>query len=173
MALGQKKVVVRSVGGGLNRGYLTAAEFLVGDSVALLEADGRTKTFLFSEIETIAYVKYFNFQELLEPEQLGRRSFLARPRGEGLWLRLTFREIAPLESLVPFDLNLMDSLLSDRGLHLTPPDPRSNTVRLFVPRLAIRTVEVLGFVMTPSKKLAAKTARQVQASLQAGLFEDS
>jgi hypothetical protein len=172
MPLAQKKVVVRSSGGGLSWGYLPAAALLAGDSVELLEADGRLKPIAFKEIESIAYVKDFNMQDRIEPEQFGRRSFPARPRGEGLWLRLAFREIAPMEGLVAFDLGFVDSLIEDRGLFLTPPDPRSNTVRLFIPRPAIRSVEVLGYVSKPSRKLAEKTAIQVQAAIQAGLFGD-
>jgi hypothetical protein len=169
MPLAHKKVILRASGGALSRGYLPQAGFLSTDSVDLLELDGRLKPFLFNEIQSIAYVQDFNPQDHAEPEQLGRRSFPARPRGEGLWLRLAFREIAPLEGLVNFDLGFVDSLIEDRGLFLTPPDPRSNTLRLFVPRPAIRSVEILGYITKPSKKLAAQ---QAQAALQAGLFGD-
>jgi len=170
MPSSQKKVVIRGSGGSLSWGYLPAAGFVLTDAVEMLEVDGRAKTISFSSIEAIAYVKDFNLQDGTDPEQLGRRSFPARPRGEGLWLRLAFREIAPLEGLVAFDLSFVDSLIEDRGLFLTPPDPRSNTVRLFVPRPAIRSVEVLGYITRPSKKLAEKTAQQIQMAVQAGLF---
>jgi hypothetical protein len=170
MPSAHKKVVVRSSGGRLHWGYLPPNGFVAGDRVEVLEVDGRTKALNFNEMEAIAYVKDFNLQDHVDPEQLGRRSFPARPRGEGLWLRLTFREIAPLEGLVAFDLSFVDSLIEDRGLFLTPPDPRSNTLRLFVPRPAIRSVEVLGYISKPSKKLAEKAAQQIQLAVQAGLF---
>jgi hypothetical protein len=41
---------------------------------------------------------------------------------------------------------------------------------VFVPRTAIRTLEVLGWVSSPTKKLAEKTAKQVERAMQAGLF---
>jgi hypothetical protein len=87
-------------------------------------------------------------------------TFPARPRGDGIWLKLTFRDDELLEGLTTLDLAFADTLLDDHGLFLTPPDPRSNTLRLFVPRLALHSIEVLGFVTAPSLRLAAQRAAQ-------------
>jgi hypothetical protein len=45
------------------------------------------------------------------------------------------------------------------GLLLTPPDMRSNTQRIYVPRLAIQTLEVLSLIGTPTRKRGAGAAR--------------
>jgi hypothetical protein len=177
MATAQKKVVVRLKGGSLAWGYLPQGDFVTHeptgvDRVDLIEVDARAKPIEICEIVAIFYVKDFNLQDREEPERLGKRSFLLRPRGEGLWVRLEFHEMAALEGLLQFDTTFMDELLSDKGVFLTPPDGRSNTVKIFVPRSSIRTMEVLGWVSSPTKKLAAKTARQAALEMQAGLFEE-
>ena len=168
----QKKVVVRSLGGALAWGYLPSNGFVREGRVELMEVDGRAKWIDLSEIQSIAYVRDFNVDDTVEPERMGRRVFPARPRGEGLWVRLEFVEMAPLEGLLAFDLGFLDNLLEDKGIFVTLPDGRSNTQRLFVPRGALRGMEVLGFVSSPSRKLAEKTARQVELAVQAGLFDE-
>ncbi len=90
-----------------------------------------------------------------------------------MWVRVEFlRELAPLEGLLSFDLGFLDGVLEERGIFMTPPDGRGNTLRVFVPRTAIRTLEVLGWVSSPTKKLAEKTAKQAERAMQAGLFEE-
>lgn len=171
MAAAQKKVVVRMNGGSLAWGYLPQSDFLANGNVDLIEVDARAKHLPISKIVAIFYVKDFNLNDRADPERLGRRSFPIRPRGEGLWIRLEFHEMPPLEGLLHLDLSFLDDLLQTSGLFLTPPDRHSNTLRLFVPRSSIRTFEVLGWVSSPTRTLAAKTAKQAALALQAGLFE--
>jgi hypothetical protein len=169
MAGAQKKVIVRAAEGGLEWGYLPQNGFLLDGNVLLMATDGKIKPISINRIQSIAYVRDFNLDDPIDPERIGRRSFPARPRGEGLWIRLSFNTVEPLEGLAEFGLGMMDSLLQEHGLFLTPPDPRGNTLRLFIPRAALRTVEVLGFVTSPSKRLAeAGTAKPDSA--QAELF---
>jgi hypothetical protein len=49
-----------------------------------------------------------------------------------------------------------------------PPDPYSNNQRVFVPRTALRSAEVLGVVGSPLRKRRARAA----AKEQIGLFDD-
>jgi len=65
---------------------------------------------------------------------------------------MTFRTGDLLEGLAPIDITLIDDLIQDTGLHLTPPDTRSNTQRLYVPRQAIQTLEVISLIGAPSRK---------------------
>jgi hypothetical protein len=153
----QKKVVVRLFKGGLAWGYLSAAGFCEDTRVTLMEVDGRAKTLDFKDIKIICYVRDFNLDDPEDPERLGRRSFQTRPRGEGLWLRLGFLDGDSLEGLSGFDLSFMDSLLQEHGLFLTPPDARANAQRVFVPRSALSSLEVLGYITAPSKRAAPKT----------------
>lgn len=170
MASAQKKVVVRTFAGVLAWGYLPQGGFLRENSIHLMCIDGRVTSRNITEIKTIAYVRDFNLDDTLDPERIGRKSFPSRPRADGLWLKLTFRDDDVLEGLANFDIGFTDSLLEDRGLFLTPPDLRANTQRLFVPRAALRSLEVLGFVTAPSKRLTAKPAARVTADTQTKLF---
>jgi len=154
MASGQKKVVIRRFAGPLAWGYLPQTSLVRDDQVPLMAVDGRITPISLNEIKTIAYVHDFNLDDLVDPERIGRRSFLARPRGDGLWLKLTFQDADSIEGLTSVDLLLLDALIADQGLFLTPPDGRSNTQRLFVPRTSLRSLEVLGYVTAPSKRAA-------------------
>jgi hypothetical protein len=170
MASAHKKVVVRTFAGGLAWGYLPQGGLLGENGLDLMGVDGLISRLNINEIKTISYVRDFNLDDTLDPERIGRKSFPARPRGDGLWLKLTFRDDDILEGLTNFDIGFADSLLEDRGIFLTPPDPRANTQRIFVPRVALRSLEVLGFVTAPSKRLAAKLAARVTADTQIRLF---
>ena len=120
--------------------------------VDLLDLDGRVLSIPLNEIKLISYVRDFNLADTVNPERLLRRTFLARPRAEGLWLRLTFTAGDMLEGLAPTDQTLLDDLVHDAGLFLIPPDTRSNTQRIFVPRSAIAELVLLAVVTSPSKK---------------------
>jgi hypothetical protein len=157
MASAQKKVIVRGADGILDWGYLPQNGFLRDGLVHLMTVAGKVKPLPVNNIQSIAYVRDFNLDDRDEPERLGRRTFVARPRGKGLWLKLSFNALEPLEGLAEFGLGLMDSLLADQGLFLTPPDTRGNTQRIFIPRVALRTVEVLGYVTSPSRRIFRST----------------
>jgi len=157
----QKKVVIRQFQGSLAWGYLPSAGFLEAGLVTLMLVDGRTRTFDFKDIKTICYVRDFNLNDPDDPERLGRRAFPARPRGEGLWLRVAFLDGDSLEGLVSFDMAFVESLLEERGFFLTPPDTRANAQRVFVPRAALASLEVLGYITAPSKRPVAKPAEDI------------
>ncbi len=170
MAPAQKKVVLRSFTNDLAWGYLPQSGFLRDNHIQLMATDGRLTPIPVSTLKRIAYVRDFNLDDKLDPERIGRLAFPARPRGDGLWLRLTFSDDETLEGLATLDLAFTDTLLADRGLFLTPPDPRSNTQRLFIPRPALKSIEVLGFVTAPSRRPPVPPKRPVTHDTQARLF---
>lgn len=173
MASAQKKVIVRRFQGGVLSGYLPAGAFVRLEAglprVDLLDLTGRVVTVSLEEVKTISYVRDFNLNDTVNPERLLRRSFLARPRSEGLWVRMTFRGGDLLEGLAPADLTLLSNMLEDHGLFLTPPDTRSNTQRIFVPRSAMTDLQLIAVITTPSRKKPALPAEDT-ASLQETLF---
>lgn len=60
-------------------------------------------------------------------------------------------------------------------MYLIPPDIRSNTQRLFVPRAAMTQLQVLGVVTTPSKpaRVVKVAAESIQDDLFPALSSDS
>jgi hypothetical protein len=165
----RKKVLVRRFSGDTLPGYLPHAGFVRSNSIDLLDLGGRILALPISDIKMISYVRDFNLADTVNPERLTRRAFLARPRSEGLWLRLTFRSGDLLEGLAPTDHSLIDALVDDGGLFLTPPDTRSNTQRLYVPRAAITELMLLAVITTPSRRQPL-TGQAAKESLQDELF---
>ena len=167
MSTSRKKVIVRRFSGDTLPGYLPHAAFVHNSSLDLLDLSGRIIPLPLNDIKTVSYVRDFNLSDTVNPERLTRRTFLARPRSEGLWLRLTFRSGDLLEGLAPTDRTLLDALIDDAGLFLTPPDTRSNTQRLYVPRAALTELQLLAVITTPSRKqpLPATTKQNLQDEL--------
>lgn len=152
MAGSQKKVILRRFTPGLLWGYLPPTGFVRGDGLDLLDLSGRVQTVPLADVKYAAFVRDFNTNDSSAPERLLRKTFLARPRTEGLWLRLVLRDGDLVEGLAPLDLSLVDGFEKERGVQLVPPDVRGNTQRLYIPRAAIETMEVLAVVTTPSKR---------------------
>lgn len=179
MSPSAKKVIVRRFVGDVLHGYLQPSGFahrLAGSSVSsdyavdLLHLSGRVLALPMSDIKVISFVRDFNLSDTRDPERLSRRAFLARPRTEGLWLRLTFRSGDQMEGLAAADLSLFDGALEDAGLYLSPPDARSNAQRLFVPRSAIADLLLIAVITAPSRR---KPELKPEASLQEELFGGS
>ncbi|MGP8259498.1 MAG: DUF6982 domain-containing protein [Acidobacteriaceae bacterium] len=152
MANSPKKVLVRRFSGDVLPGYLPQSAFVRHNSIDLLDLAGRLISLSLNDIKTISYVRDFNLSDPVNPERLTRRAFLARPRSEGLWMRLTFRSGDQLEGLAPTDRSLLDALADDDGLFLTPPDTRSNTQRLYIPRAALTELKLLAVITAPSRR---------------------
>ena len=167
MSTSRKKVIVRRFSGDTLPGYLPSAAFVHSNLLDLLDLSGRMIPLALSDIKTVSYVRDFNLSDTVNPERLTRRTFLARPRTEGLWLRLTFRSGDLLEGLAPTDQTLLDALIEDAGLFLTPPDTRSNTQRLYVPRSALTESQLLAVITTPSRRppVPAPTKQNLQDEL--------
>jgi hypothetical protein len=189
MSNARKKVLVRRFTGEILPGYLPLSGFVRGQQseqvIELLDLSGRIAEIALKDVKTVSFVRDFNLADTVNPERLARRTFLARPRNEGLWVRITFRsssdtrterrtDHAPelLEGLAATDLSLIDSLTEDAGLSLSPPDIRSNTQRIFIPRSAIADIQLLAVITTPSRKpTPVKSDEQLRKELQESLFE--
>ena len=176
MSSSRKKVIIRRFAGDVVCGYLPFAAFVRGSGgsqmLDLLDLSGRIVEFHLSDIKTVSYVRDFNLGDAINPERLTRRAFLARPRSEGLWLRITFQSGDLLEGLAATDLSFLDSLIEDSGLHMAPPDIRANTQHLFVPRSAIAELQILAVISNPSRPKGPpkRTQEQIRKELQESLF---
>ncbi len=168
MAGSRKKVLVRMEDQTVQAGYLPATGVVnrATGGLELLDVAGRLVEIPLKQIRYVAYVRDFNLDDTVTPERLTRKTFLARPRTEGLWVRVTFRGGDVLEGLAPLDVTLVEDAMSDLGIYLVPPDVRSNTQRVFVPRVAMAGMTVVGVVTTPSKTVVeAKPRRKREGEL--------
>jgi Family of unknown function (DUF6982) len=137
-------------------GYLDPAQLGHSDSAELLTVDGERHAIPLTEIKSIHFVREFD-----EPYEPARKTFLSRPRQEGLWLRLRFTDGDQIEGLVPNDL----LGLLDRGIQITPPDSAGNTLRLFIPRAALAELRVLGVVGAARRSRPAAVPAPSQGDL--------
>ncbi len=133
------------------RGYLNPSRLGQIDPVDLLTLDGEHETIPLEKIRSIYFVRDLSGE--FEPE---RKAFLSRPKLDGLWVRLRYKDNETLEGVLPNDL----LTLLDNGLQLTPPDLNSNSDHIFVPRAALSELTVLGVVGIARRKPAAAAAGQ-------------
>jgi hypothetical protein len=118
-------------------GYVAGSKFIVDGKLELLTQSGKVIYIDLQEVKGVYFVR-----EFAEGEALGRKTFTTRPRSEGLWVRVEFADNDVLEGLLPNDL----TLLTGEGYLLIPPDTRSNTQRIFVPRAALSSLIVLAVI---------------------------
>lgn len=153
-----KKVVVRFLDRSVQRGYLNPGRLGEAESIDLLTPEGEHRDIDLQGVRSIYFVR--EFTDDFEPE---RKTFLSRPKLDGLWVQLKFRDEETIEGVVPNDLL---SLL-DRGVQITPPDLHGMTLRIFIPRTALTQMTVLGVVGIARRKPAT-----VPAQPQPGLFSE-
>jgi hypothetical protein len=132
-----KKVVVLRLDRKTVRGYLNTAGLGQADALEILTVDGEQESVRLADIKSVYFVR--EFKDPFEPE---RKTFLSRPKLDGLWVRLRFRDDDSVEGIVAN--NLLDLL--DTGVRLTPPDLHGNVLHMFIPRTALLEMTVLGVV---------------------------
>ena len=137
-----KKVVVKLEDDTLLKVYLNPSGLPSAESVDILTPDGEHKEIALAGIKAIYFVADLN-----QPFEPARKAFLSRPKLEGLWLRLMFRDRQTMEGISSNEL--LETL--DRGVQFTPPDLHGNCLRMFVPRAALAEVKVLGIVGTAKR----------------------
>jgi hypothetical protein len=151
-----KKAVVRRFDREPLCGYVNPVSFLQPGGVELLSVEGNIAAIPYADIKTIAFVRDFAPSD--QPE---RRVFQSRPKMEGLWVVLQFRDGDALEGIMPNNLLQVERY----GFTVVPPDSASNQQRIFAPREALRAVEVLGVVGSPLKRRKTKPGAKEQISL--------
>jgi hypothetical protein len=132
-------------------GYVNPLSFLGPTGVELLSPESRATLVPYAEIKTVSFVR--DFEGASEP---GRRVFYTRPKMEGLWVAFELRDGEAMEGV------LINNLLQwePYGFTVIPPDPYGNHQRIFVPRAALRSAEVLGVVGSPLRKRAKAVPKE-------------
>ena len=120
----------------------------------ILDATGKVLRLDWEQVKWVCYVRELPgaSSDSSNPERLLQRRFAVRPRTAGVWLRMTLNDGEELEGLAANDV----SLVNGAGLLLTPPDTRSNTQRIYVPRQAIQALEVVSLIGISARKRAEK-----------------
>ena len=132
-----KKVIVRKMDRDSVSGYVSPSQFVQDGKLELLNTSGTVIAIDLREIKGVYFVREFG-----DSESLSRKTFTSRPRSEGLWVRLRFKDSEILEGLMPADL----AQTMPEGFLVSPPDQRANTQRIFVPRTALESLTVLAVI---------------------------
>lgn len=148
-----KKVIVRKMDRDSVSGYVSPASFIHEGKLELLNTAGTVIGIDLREIKGVYFVREFG-----DSETLIRKTFTTRPRADGLWIRLRFKDGEIVEGLMPDDLLQQ----TPEGYLINPPDLRSNTQRIFIPRTALDSLTVLAVIGgSQRRRRAAADQRQV------------
>jgi hypothetical protein len=149
-----KKVIVRKMDRDTVNGHVAPANFVREGKLELLNTSGNVVAIDLKDIKGVYFVREFG-----DSESLTRKTFTSRPRSEGLWVRLKFKDSEIVEGMMPNDL----SQTLPEGFLINPPDLRSNTQRIFVPRTALSSLTVLAVIGGNRRRRRTGTdERQVQ-----------
>jgi hypothetical protein len=151
-----KKVVVLLLDRKTVRGYLNPARLGQADQIEVLTIEGEQESVRLADVKSVYFVR--EFKDPFEPE---RKTFLSRPKLDGLWVRLRFRDEDSMEGIVAN--NLLELL--DTGVRLTPPDLHGNVLHMFIPRTSLTEMKVLGVVGVARR--SARATREIGAVIDA------
>ena len=154
-----KKVILRRIGQEPLRGWVNPQAFLDERGVEMMSLDGQVTVLPYEQVKAVHFVREFEDQSGEE-----RKVFASRPKLEGLWLRLRFKDQEVIEGILPNNLLLLEGA----GFTITPPDPYANSQRIFVPRQALSDLTVLGVIgsaAAPSRRKKAAEAAEKQGQL--------
>jgi len=132
-----KKVIVRKADRDSVSGYVSPSNFVVDAKLELLNTSGNVVAVDLRDIKAVYFVREFS-----DSEVMSRKTFTTRPRTEGLWVRLKFKDNEVIEGIMPNDLAQNPA----EGFLINPPDLRSNTQRVFVPRASLNSVTVIAVI---------------------------
>ena len=138
-------------------GYVNQATYLRPGGVELLTPDGNYSVVPYAEVKAVHFVKDFDPPD----PAIDRKVFHTRPKLDGLWVRVKFRDGEVMDGILANNLLLMES----QGFTVVPPDPYSNNQRLFLPRAALVDLQVLGVVGSPLRRRKAKPVPKEQIGL--------
>ncbi len=153
-----KRVLVRRFGRDSIAGIVYPDTYLKPLHLELLRPDGTYLAIPYDEVKTVSFVRD------LDAKPDPARIFLTRPKLEGLWVRMVLRDGEVQDGVLPNNLLSWDL----QGYTVTPPESDSNNQRVFVPKEALKSVQVLGVVGSPLR--AAKPKKKVPTDAQPTLF---
>jgi hypothetical protein len=125
-------------------GFVNPQTYLQPSGLELLTLDGTVQMVPYDETKLVCFVRDF---EQGEPSR-ELRLFAARPKMEGLWIRMQFRDGDAMDGLLSNNL----LLLEPHGFSVIPPDPGFQNQRVFVPKAALRSIQVMGVIGSPLRQ---------------------
>jgi hypothetical protein len=138
-----KKVLVLRFDRETLPGFVSPHSWLRADGLELLSTSGAVATIPYDEVRFVCFVRDFDQGE----PRRELRTFTSRPKTTGLWLRLHFRDGEIMDGIMSNNLLQVEP----QGFSFIPPDPGYQNQKVFVPRAALASIQVLGVVGSPLK----------------------
>lgn len=139
------------------RGFAAPGAWPVSGEVEVMTPAGSVAQLALADIKAVCFVKDFGGSGWAGEQ----RVFKSRPKSEGLWVRAQFRDNDYLEGILQNDLTQVDG----SGFLISPPDATSNTQLVFIPRMAVKELKVLGVVGSPVHKKRTREPGEGQIGL--------
>jgi hypothetical protein len=147
-----KKVLVERFDRETVPGFVNPSSWLTGAGLELLTTAGSVSVLPYRDVKAVYFVREFT------DDLPAQRAFASRPRTGGLWLRIMFRDGDVIEGVMPNNLLQVEA----EGVHILPPDSAN---RVFIPRMAVLGIQVLGVVGSPLRSNRRKPASKDQIQL--------
>jgi hypothetical protein len=151
-----KKVLVSRFDREAASGFVNPQSYLLAEGLELLSQTGAVSVIPYEDIKLVCFVR--DFQQGEPRKEL--RLFTTRPKMEGLWIRMRFRDGDAMDGVLANNLLQFDPY----GFSVIPPDPGFQNQRVFVPKAALSAIQVLGVVGSPlrTKKPKPVTKEQLE-----------
>ncbi len=158
----RKPVIVRKFSRDWYAGYANANFGQNTPELEILDLSGKVMRIAWEQVKWVCYVRDLaaagDSSSQSGPERMLHKRFAIRPRTAGLWLRMVLADGDELEGVAANDRSLVDGA----GLMLTPPDTRSNTQRIYVPRQSIQSLEVVGLIGAKARRHSKSSVPRIE-----------
>lgn len=138
-------------------GFLQAPGGFTATAVELLTPAGSLFQLPYEDVKAVCFIRDFEGRDTWREH----RTFASRPKTAGLWVRLVFRDGDTAEGIAAGNLLLIEP----NGIYMIPPDPTFQNQRIFVPRAALREVQVLGVIGNRPRRPARRPAEDESSQL--------
>ena len=138
-------------------GFVNPQNYLLPEGLEVLSQDGAVTILPYSEVKLVCFVR--DFQQGEPRKEL--RLFTTRPKMEGLWIRMRFRDGDAMDGLLTNNLLLLEPY----GFSVIPPDPGFQNQRVFIPKAALSGVQVLGVIGSPLRIRKTKPTAKEQIEM--------
>lgn len=134
-------------------GFVDSANPFQLEGIQLLNREGVIQNLPLLQIKSLCFVR-----EWLDGLAWSRSQYTVRPRQQGLWVRVQFRDGDILEATMPNSI----AALNPVALSIFPPDAASGVQRVLIPRVALESFEVLGVVGSSLRRKLSSASNQLK-----------
>ncbi len=152
-----KRVMIRRFDRESLPGFVNPQAYLQSAGIEILTASGNLLLVPYGEVKALYFVRDFEVQE----PSTESRIFQNRPKMNGVWIRMKFRDGEVMDGLMPNNLLQLEAC----GFTFVPPNAGSNSQRVFVPRAALTELQIVGVVGSPLRPRKPRPKPQQQIEL--------